>query len=66
MRLRLIMPFHGQKLYPETAGVAPPTSKPIIVLIVRETKRMLGNNDQVGALVSWIIIDFKSCPFQGP
>lgn len=36
-----------KKLYPETAGVAPPTSKPIIVLIVRETKRMLGNNDQV-------------------
>lgn len=41
LRIRL------QGLYPETGGVPPSTSRPIILLIVRTTKRKLHNNDEV-------------------
>lgn len=36
-----------QALYPDTGGVAPVLARPVILLIVRKSRRGLGNNDDV-------------------
>lgn len=36
-----------QAVYPGSGGVPPPVARPVLVLIVRQTKRRLLNNDQV-------------------
>ena len=37
-----------QEVYPLRDGVPLPVARPVILLIVRHSKRMLGNNDEVG------------------